>query len=280
MQKIIFFFIKTYFSFFSFIAPKFASKQAIYLFQKPNRRAYKANELDFYEKARHFKVNYSEEKLDAYEIGSENKNLIVIVHGWASNIGRLSKIAFRLEKEGFRVVGMNFPAHANSKTKQTNMVYSKNALVALFNQLEIKEPFSLVSHSFGSGVSALALAETKLRCNNLVFLTSANKIENIFLDFKKLVSLGEKTYQYVVREMESIVDYKLEDFNVEDILQTVDYSKLLIVHDKFDKMLPYTNAVEISSKASNCELMTLENKGHSGMLFEEDVVQKVVDFVQ
>ncbi|MGB1315259.1 MAG: alpha/beta fold hydrolase [Chitinophagales bacterium] len=280
MEKIIFFFIKLYFKIVSAIAPKFASKQAIYLFQKPSRRAYKDNEIDFYNKAKYFTVNYKEEVLDAYEIGSENKKLVIIVHGWASNIGRLSKIAFRLEKEGYRVIGMNFPAHANSKLKQTNMVYAKNALVTLFKQLEIKDPFSIVTHSFGSGVSAFALAETQLKCEKIVFLTSANRIENIFLDFKKMVSLGEKTYQYVVAEMEKIVDFKLEKFNVVDILENVKYDKLLIIHDKFDKMLPYTNALEIKEKARDCELMSLENKGHSGMLFIEEVIEKVVDFLK
>ena len=279
MEKTILFLIKIYFKIISFFSPNLAVKQAIYLFQKPNGRAYKPNEIDFYNKAKHFKVSYKEEDLDAYEIGSENKKIILLVHGWGSNLGRLSEIAFKLEAKGYRVVGINFPAHGNSKLKQTNMIFCKEALKNLIKQLNITEPFSVVTHSFGSGVSAFTLADLGLKVNKLVFLTSANKIADIFLDFKKMIGLNDTVYSLVVKEMEEIAQISLHDFNVQDVLKKVDYEKILVIHDKFDNMLPYKNATELAENVRNLELMTIENKGHSGMLFDNEVIEKVVDFI-
>lgn len=279
LEKVVFFIIRLYFKIVSVLAPQLAARQATTLFQRPKKRAYKTNEVDFYNKAKHFKVDYSEESLDAYELGSENKKMVLLVHGWGSNIGRLSNIAFRLEAEGYRVVGMNFPAHGNSKLNQTNMLYSRDALKALLNQLQIQESFSLVSHSFGSGVSAFTLADLGLEVDKLVFLTSANRIEDIFLDFKKMVSLGDKAYRIMVEKLEKTALLKLEELNIQDVLKAVEYKKLLIIHDKYDKMLPYSYATEIAENAPNVELMTIENKGHSGMLFDETVINKVVSFI-
>lgn len=280
MKKIALLLIKLYFTVVSRLFTNLAAKQALELFQKPTRRAYKPNEIDFYNKAKHFKVDYEEEELDAYEIGSENDNLVFIVHGWGSNIGRLSKIAFRLVEEGYRVVGINFPAHGNSKLTKTNMVFSKNAFVSLVKQINPKKPFSIVSHSFGSSVSALAMKEMGLKINNLVFLTSANKTSEIFLDFKKLINLSDKSFKKLLKISEDVVKIDFMKLYVEDILVDVMYDKMIVIHDKFDKMLPYHYATEIAENARNCELMTLENKGHSGMLFESEVIEKVVNFLK
>jgi len=280
MKKIAFAIVKFYFTVFSKIFPNFTAKQALSLFQKPSRRPYKDNEIAFYNKAKHYKLNYSEEALDVYELGSENKKLVFLVRGWGSNLGRLSKIAFKLEDEGFRVVGINFPAHGNSKLKKTNMVFSKNAFVNLVQHVNPLKPFSIVSHSFGSSVSALSMKELGLEVNSLVFLTSANKTSEIFLDYKKLINLSNKSFEILLKMSEEKVKIDFMKLNIEDVLQDVNYKQMVVVHDKFDKMLPYHYATEIASKAKNCELMTLENKGHSGMLFEQIVIDKVLEYCQ
>jgi len=280
MKKLILSFLKLYFTIFSRVFPKNTAKQAFNLFQKPSKRAYKENEIDFYNKANHFLVDYEEETLDAYELGSKNEKLIIIVHGWGSNIGRLSKIAFTLEKEGYRVIGMNFPAHGNSKLTKTNMVFSKNAFVKLIKKINYNKAFSIVSHSFGSSVTALAMKEMGLEINNLIFLTSANRTSEIFLDYKKLINLSDKSFEILVEMSNKKVNLDFMNLNIEDLLEDVNYKKLLVIHDKYDKMLPYHYATEITSKARNSELMTLENKGHSGMLFEKVVIDKIITFLR
>lgn len=280
MKEIAIAIAKFYFTIVSRIFPKVAANQALELFQKPSRREYKPNEIDFYKKAKHFKVDYNEEALDAYEIGSQNSKLAFIVHGWGSNLGRLSEIAFRLEKEGFRVVGLNFPAHGNSKLKKTNMVYAKNALVKLIENINPQDSFSLISHSFGSGVSALALREMGLKVDKLVFLTAANQMKDVFIEYQKMINLSEISFKMMLDKSEALVKVDFMTLNVEDILKEVNYGKLLLVHDKFDKMLPYRYSKEIAEASRNCELMTIENKGHSGMLFEKEVIEKVVDFLK
>lgn len=280
MQKMFLYLIRFYFKLFSNIFPQKIANQAIKLFQKPKSRAVKPEEQAFFDYARNFKVTFENELLDAYEIGEEHTKLVIIVHGWGSNLGRLSALALRLEKEGYRIIGLNFPAHGFSKTKYTNMVYCKNALNALFLQLNIQQDFSLIAHSFGSGVSAMSLAELQLPINTLVFMTSANQIEDIFLDFKKMVSLGEKPYQIMVKRMEKLSKLAIKDFSVQNFLKHVQYNQLYIFHDKFDKVLPYQFATSLHANTINATLITLENKGHSGMLYDAEVIEKTVQYIK
>lgn len=109
------------------------------------------------------------------------------MHGWDSNAGSMSKIADKLVEKERYVIAINLPGHAFSKKSATNLLECKEAFKALLNEVNPTESFSVISHSFGSGVTAYALSETNYKVNNLIFLTNPNRVEHIFEDFKKMI---------------------------------------------------------------------------------------------
>ena len=71
----------------------------------------KKESLEFFEKAKHFKVPSGGEDLFCYEFSPENNNLVFLLHGWESNPGSLSKIAYSLSENNFRVISFDLPGH-------------------------------------------------------------------------------------------------------------------------------------------------------------------------
>ena len=80
-------------------------------------------------KAKHFKVSSSKEDLLCYELGSENNNLVFLLHGWESNPGSLSKIAYSLSENNYRVISFDLPGHAGV-INQTILIFTN--VVKLF----------------------------------------------------------------------------------------------------------------------------------------------------
>ena len=52
----------------------------------------------------------------------------------------------------------------------------------------------------------------------------------------------------------------------------------LLVHDEFDPVIPYTDALEIQSALKNSHLFTTQGLGHG--LKSKKVIDKIFDFIQ
>ena len=168
--------IRLSFRILSFVWPKMAGKLAFRLFQVPRNKSFRNREKAFFEKARHFVVPHPTEDIDAYELGNPDGKLVLLVHGWDSNAGSLSKIAGELAVRGYRVVTFNLPAHGTSKLKRANLILCAGAMRALLDFLNPTEPFSIVTHSFGSAVSSYTLAKAPYIVDRFVMLTSPNRL--------------------------------------------------------------------------------------------------------
>jgi len=272
--------IKKLFKLISFISPKLGGKSAFKLFQRVRKKDIRKREAAFYNKARHFKIPFLKEDLNCYELGSADGALIFLVHGWDSNAGSLSKFAFELDKMNYRVISFDLPAHTHSKSKYSNLYECKEAFKTLLDLVQPTTPFSIISHSFGSGVVSYALAETNYKIDKLVFLTSPNYFKDIFTEFKNFIELGDKAFKYMVRLADHLLGERLEDLSVEDKLQYANYGQLLLIHDIHDKILPYKNSEKVSQSVHRAALKTYEKVGHYRMLWNDDVLEETLAFIK
>ena len=104
--------VRLYFKLISLFAPKFAGSKAFKLFQKVRVKSIRKREEDFYTKASHFKVTSFKEDINCYELGASNSDIVFLLHGWESNAGSLSKFAYQLAENNYRVISFDLPGHA------------------------------------------------------------------------------------------------------------------------------------------------------------------------
>lgn len=272
--------IRTYFGISSMLNPEKAARKSFNIFQKVRKKGIRDREVPFYQDARKFKVQSANEAIDCFELGDPNGGLVLLVHGWDSNAGSMSKLAVKFATKGFRVISFNLPGHAFYKSSSTNLLECKNAMIDLLNFIGPKEPVSVVAHSFGAAVVANALSESGYAADRMVFLTNPNKMEDIFTEFKEIIGLRQKAYRALVRHTSQLLGAPIQTLDVSANLKKVKFDKLLLIHDQHDQVLPHTNSFEINSDHKNVQLITMEKVGHYRMLWNEEVTNRSVAFVE
>jgi len=279
IKQLYLFFVKLYFTVLSALMPLRAGKKAFMLFQRTRKLPFKEMEKRFYEASRKFEVPHPRENIHGYEMGNGKGKLVILVHGWDSNAGSMGAIAQILVTEGFRIVAFDLPAHGSSSLTHTNLRECAEALRALVYQLRPSEPFSVISHSFGSAVASMALAGTRYEVDKFVMLTSPNRLIDVFDEFKKQIALGGEAYQEMLLQAEGILKESVCDVNLETKGLQVKYNSLSLIHDVNDKVLPYSNSVRLSNVLPESELITIKNTGHYRMLWNMEVIRKVVSLL-
>jgi pimeloyl-ACP methyl ester carboxylesterase len=273
-------FIRAYFKITSIVAPKSAGRTGFKLFQKVRIKKIRDRENNFYDRAEKFTVPYDKEDIDCYELGSPKGKLVILVHGWESNAGSMSQLAFKFTELGYRVVAFNLPGHAFYSSSSTNLLECFTAMKKVLNHLNPKEPFSIVSHSLGSAVVANTLSRTNYRIDRLVFLSSPNKVNEIFMEFKEIVAMNDKAYKEMLKVTDRLLNASIDTLDVDTNLKKAKYNELLIMHDKNDRILSYNNSKTIEQLTPNSRLITLENVGHYKMLWDSDVINRTVSFIE
>ena len=273
--------LRLYFKTICLFAPKFAGSKAFKLFQKVRIKTIRKREEEFYINAKHFNIPFDKESLSCYELGENNPNLVFLLHGWESNAGSLSKIAYKLAENNYRVISFDLPGHANYKSNYTNLAECKNAFTHVIDFIKPNKSFSVLSHSFGSAVTTYTLSKLNYKIDKLVFLTSPNSILEIFKDFKKLIGLPSTAFSYLLEKADLLANEKIKNFYIDEKLKYFNFSKLLLIHDEYDKIIPVKNSVEIQSKnKQNTEFIKHKNIGHYKMLWNDKVLKDTLRFLK
>ncbi|MFT7032687.1 MAG: pimeloyl-ACP methyl ester carboxylesterase [Cyclobacteriaceae bacterium] len=272
--------IRLYFKTLSAIAPSIAGSHAFELFQRTGKKGIRKNENRFYNMSRHFKVSHHLEEIDCYEMGNSESPMVLLVHGWDSNAGSMGGIAFELVEQGYFVVAFNLPAHGFSKLKKANIKTCREYFLAVTEKIYPNKPFSVIAHSFGSAVTTFALEDSRFEVDKLVFLTNPNKFHVFFEEFRDFIQLGGRAFATTVQKAETLIERPINEMNIEDVSKQIKYNRLLLIHDKVDKVLPYKNSIAVQEKWENTQLLTIEKIGHYRMLWNEHVINSIVKFLE
>ncbi len=279
LKELLFKILKLRFRFLSLISPKYAAKYAIDIFSKPHFQKIRERERKFLNDANIIRIKNQPEDIILYETGNKAGKPVLMVHGWDSNPGSLSGIAYKLIELGYHIFALNVPAHGISKAKSTNMLETAIIINKILDNFKDMGTFSFVTHSFGSGAVSFALSESEIKTDKLAFITSPDKILEIFEEFKNTIGLGDKAFEYMLKFSENRFNREFEDMEISKVLQKAKFNKLLLVHDKNDKILPFHNSENIHNKnPQRSKLYPTEGKGHYRILWDENVINVVVDF--
>jgi pimeloyl-ACP methyl ester carboxylesterase len=156
----------------------------------------------------------------------------------------------------------------------------KEAFKALIKEVNPTKSFSVISHSFGSGVTAYTLSETTYKIEKLIFLTNPNRVEHIFEDFKKMIRLGDKAYSELLQLTARKLGEPISAVSVENKLKKVDFEQLILIHDKYDKVLAFSHSLQVKLAFPQAEMVKFEKVGHYKMLWNDEVVAACIKRIQ
>lgn len=267
-----------FFRFIGPIVPGLASQVAYRLFTTPRQRAKHKVSDEILERARLFEVLYGKRILKAYEWGKGEKT-VLLVHGWESRGTAMRSFVPALVAHGYRVVAFDGPAHGNSDGKRTNLPHFSGAVKAMIRQLDGVE--AIIGHSFGGATSVFSLAwdENAPWLDKLVLIGVPNRLEFVLEDALNTLKAPKSVARKFKSLIQTKVDVPIQEANVAASGSQLKLGEALIVHDKKDPIVPFSEAETTFQSWDNANLLVVDGLGHFKLMKDKAVVEKVVHFI-
>jgi pimeloyl-ACP methyl ester carboxylesterase len=95
-----------------------------------------------------------------------------------------------------------------------------------------------------------------------------------------LIGLSNQSFKIFVQKANELANEEIKNINVDEKLKQIDFSKLLLIHDEYDKIIPIKNSEEIKKlNPENTELIKYSKIGHYKMLWNDQVVEDTIRFL-
>ena len=260
------------------IFPSAAAKNAYNLFTTPRYRAKHKKSDPILESARIFEFLYGKHILKAYEWG-QGERTILLVHGWESRGTAMRSFVPGLVASGFRVVAFDGPAHGNSAGNRTNLPHFGGSIRAIINY--VGGVYGIVTHSFGgaSTVFSLANLDNSISVDKLVLIGVPASMENISKDYMNMIKAPVSVAKRFDQILESKIDMPLADAHLSRAFEKIKVGETLVVHDKYDQVVPYSEALTVAESWQDTTLLMTENLGHFQLLKNTELVDRVTHFI-
>jgi pimeloyl-ACP methyl ester carboxylesterase len=257
------------------LLPGLAGRVALRLFSTPQRRLIAERDQAVMASAQTVTIPHGGLNLIGYMWGQGPT--ILLMHGWESSASYLAGFVKPLVERGFRVVAFDAPAHGTSPGRQTNLVdfsQAEQAVVARFGPVH-----GVIGHSFG-GASTVTMLELNptLSLTRLVLIASPAKLSQAIDSFSRLAHLPAS----VIHHMNDLIHHRfgrsVDSFDIKNLAASLPMPGL-VIHDRLDDVIPFSEAEAIVSLWPQASLLPTEGLGHRRILRDPQVIRHVVDFL-
>ena len=253
------------------VSSTLARKWAIKLFFSPRTSRQRVPDIPGLEKHwySYTRTDGSQSRCRVYTAG--NGPSVLLVHGWEGSAWSMSTIAKQLLEKNLRVVLFDYPAHGFSPGKKTNLM----EVSSIIQNISARENglYALVSHSLGAVCSGHAI-KSGINPNHFISIGAPTSMDYIVDVFCSMIGASEATKKGLIDRIEEILQGPYKEDSLSHMAQKFDL-KGLIIHDKDDRMVPYSHAKELSDVWGNSRVVTTEKLGHNRILKNDAVIQSI-----
>lgn len=262
------------------LAPQRARTWSSKLFFSTIPYPYSENELRFLESATKEPFIYKDKKVQTYEWGKKDGPVILLLHGWSGKTAQFRALVPELIKKGYRVIGMDYPGHGKSEGKRTDLVEIADAHELLFKMKTISVVDTFLCHSFGGQVSMNIVERIGLLPDKYVFLGSPWVADYIIESFAETINAQFETASAGIRGyIFKKFGKEFDEFTNIHIFDRIPKRPMLIIHDEDDTDAPVKHAYAMKEKTDHPEFVITKKLGHHKILWEADIVKKVIDYI-
>jgi pimeloyl-ACP methyl ester carboxylesterase len=177
---------------------------------------------------------------------------------------------------GFRVVAFDAPGHGASDGHRSSIVHFARALRLLAEREG--EPHAVIAHSLGAAATAYALTQG-LRVKRAVFVSPTAGPWDWVDRFRELLGVPPQVMDAMRARSEAWLGESWDEFDVPKLARS-QATPLLVVHDRDDAEVPWTDAAAIAGAWPGAKLLTTTGHGHRRILRDPAVVREAVSFVK
>ena len=257
------------------LAPNVAKNILLKRFFKPLSYALTPLEKQYLENGTSFSIHVHENKIRCWKWGRGPG--ILFVHGWNGRGVNFAYFFKALIDSGYSVIAYDAPAHGDSDGQVTNYFELSDTVRAFFDPSHGFNIQGIIAYSIGAAAVINCISKEKPSID-AVLIAPALKLKEILFNSFNHHGVPKIVYQSLVAEMERYYGYDVHQDNPYVLAKTI-ASKMLIVHDKDDRTIPYMDSKILSEKTDNVDLNTTEGLGHKRILRDKTVVDFITAYI-
>jgi len=177
------------------------------------------------------------------------------------------------------VVAFDGPAHGDSPGKETNILKNGAAVRAAIEYFGGVR--AIIAHSFGGASSVYGLGKLSpaLTVEKLVLVAVPESIEKIISDAVEMLNLPPLAGKKFLQKVEQKIGYPTGNLNLSKADSHSICEEALLVYDKQDNVIELREGKRIYEMWSNASMLITEGHGHSRILKNPEVIDRVADFI-
>ena len=264
------------------VAPHATKNIVLNRFFKPISHPLTPMETQYIENATSFHIQIHDKEIRCWKWGRGPG--ILFVHGWNGRGVNLASFFKPMLNAGYSVITYDAPAHGESGGHVTNYFELSDTVRSLLNPshagcaeasgLNIQ---GIIAHSIGASAVISCISKEKSSVD-AVLISPALKLKELTFNLFNQHGVPEIVYQNMINEMEEYYGYDLQKDNPYILAKAIS-SKLLIVHDKDDRTISYSDSKTLSEKTNHVCLHTTDGLGHKRILKDKAVVNVVTAYI-
>lgn len=263
-----------YFNVLSVFSTKTAAKKAFYLFCTPRKGKVLLHQKEFLNNAKKEVVTTANIDLQVYQWPGE-KETILLLHGWESNVFRWRNLIGYLTKENYNIIAFDAPAHGNSTGTVLHVPIYTEVAQALITKYQPK-------HIIGHSVGGMTTLYNNYKYNNtfvekLVILGAPSEFYTILKNYKAMLKFNNAVFNSLKEFIFEKFNFLPEDFSISEYAKQ-NTKKGLLVHDRLDLIAPCSDSELVHKNWTTSKLLVTEGYGHS--LHQDEVSNAVLSFLK
>jgi pimeloyl-ACP methyl ester carboxylesterase len=230
-----------------------------------------AAQFELHKQAHSFNLEFKHNKIKVFEWGAGP--VILLVHGWGGRALQMDSLIAALVCNGYKAVAFDHKGHGESSSRFSSypeMVRSADLVLSHYAQ----DLYGVVAHSIGSN-AIFKISEQFERKLKIAVVAPVENFLEVLEKMRMRMGVYEKLFAQVVRQIEADSELHLSDLTVLDY-EKIRRHEVLLVHDKFDRINKISASHEIQRNLHGTDLMQTEMLGHSRILGNKEVVDRVV----
>ena len=254
------------------LAPPLAARLGERLFMTPPRHPSPDRELEALTGAEPLAVPFQGGRLQAWRFGEGPA--VLLVHGWGGRGGQMTPLVPALREKGCSVVTFDAPAHGLSSGRLATVPLFGEAAAEVATRVGAR---AAVGHSMGAAGLSVALLRG-LPLDAAVFLAPPRSPAGFFQAFSRALGLRPGVERAARERLERRVGMPLVEFDLPRMAGRQS-TPLLVVHDRDDREIPWTDGAAIAAAWPGARMMTTERLGHRRILRDPAVAAHAASFV-
>lgn len=257
------------------ISPRLAGKFALFLFLHPPKHKRPQRELDYYNKAKKSTIEIDGKKVAVFEWGEGET--VWLMHGWAGRATQLGSFIAPLVDAGYKVIGVDAPAHGDSEGSESSVFLFEKSLQALYTKYGKAHAF--IGHSLGGGVGFFAM-KNGIPFDKYVSISAPSIPDLILHESLDRIGASEKCIETMSTLIEERIGSPFKNFTATYWAQFAPNIPYLIIHDRQDKDAGIEHCDALYELLPEVKVHQTDGLGHVRILREESIVNEVVEFIK